>query len=89
MDACNAQNLVAKSSFLDKCIQLFDTINVRHGLMVVGAACAGKSCITTTLQRAMSALKGQGDFEHVASYKLNPKSITSDQLYGKLDKDTK
>lgn len=37
----------------------------------------------------MSALKGHGRFENVATYKLNPKSITSDQLYGKLDQDTK
>ncbi|KAL4494234.1 hypothetical protein ABPG73_018753, partial [Tetrahymena malaccensis] len=88
-NACKESQLQPKQNFLNKCIQLYDTINVRHGLMVVGQAFSGKSSITQTLQNALSALKGKGDFQTVHTHKLNPKSITSDQLYGKLDPDTK
>lgn len=52
-------NLVPMDNFLTKCIQLYDTINVRHGLMVVGTAFSGKSCVVKTLQQALTALKGQ------------------------------
>jgi dynein heavy chain, axonemal len=37
----------------------------------------------------MGLLHGLDGFVKVAQLKLNPKSITSDQLYGKLDPNTK
>jgi dynein heavy chain len=42
-DACQEKNLQPKKEFLEKCIQLYETILVRHGLMVVGRAFSGKS----------------------------------------------
>ena len=45
-EVCREKNLIPEKSFLFKCIQLFDTINVRHGLMLVGAAFSGKSKVT-------------------------------------------
>ena len=38
-------NIIPEKGFLNKCIQLFDTINVRHGLMLVGQAFSGKSSV--------------------------------------------
>ena len=68
---------------------MFDTVNVRHGLMIVGAAFSGKSKVMEVLERGMSLLHGYENFVKVQQLKLNPKSITSDQLYGKLDPNTK
>ena len=46
---CKARNLQPKSEFLNKCIELYETIMVRHGLMVVGGAFSGKSMVIKTL----------------------------------------
>lgn len=89
IEYCHSKNLQPEEGFLAKCIQLYDTVNVRHGLMVVGAAYSGKSKVTEVLAEGMSSLAGHGNFVKVAQLKLNPKSITSDQLYGKLDPNTK
>lgn len=86
---CVSKNLQPEEGFLSKCIQLFDTVNVRHGLMVVGAAFSGKSKITEVLAEGITSLAGLQNFVKVQQLKLNPKSITSDQLYGKLDPNTK
>lgn len=49
---------------------------VRHGLMVVGKAMAGKSCVIRVLKEAMSSIKDHPDYVKVESYHVNPKSIT-------------
>jgi dynein heavy chain len=72
-------------SFIDKIIQLYDTILVRHGLMLVGPTGGGKTSNYKVLAAAISSLKGQGEFEKVHYHILNPKSITMEQLYGGLD----
>lgn len=73
-------------AFVDKIIQLFDTIAVRHGLMLVGPTGGGKTSNYKTLAAAISALKGtQEEYEKTHYHILNPKSITMEQLYGGLD----
>jgi len=57
--------------------------------MIVGAAFSGKSKVMEVLEKGMSLLHGFENFVKVQQLKLNPKSITSDQLYGKLDPNTK
>jgi dynein heavy chain len=52
--SCKNNNIQPKVEFLDKCIQLYETIMVRHGLMVVGDPYAGKSCSIRTLKEAIS-----------------------------------
>lgn len=74
-EACVEKNQVPKKEFLDKSIQLYETILVRHGLMVVGQAFSGKSRVIKTLQRAMSLIKDDPNFVNVLTYCLNPKSI--------------
>ena len=88
-EAATEKGLIAEKAFIYKCIQLFDTINVRHGLMLVGAAFSGKSKVIECLARALCILHDVGDLVKATYYKLNPKSITSSQLYGLFDPDTK
>ncbi|KAL3318377.1 Dynein heavy chain 1, axonemal [Cichlidogyrus casuarinus] len=84
------QGLKPVNGFIEKCIQLYETTVVRHGLMLVGPTGSGKTKCYVTLQRAMSSLKGKpapdgSDFQTVHCDVLNPKSITMGQLYGEFD----
>ena len=42
-DACLKQNIEAVPGFVTKCIQLYETTVVRHGLMLVGPTGSGKT----------------------------------------------
>jgi dynein heavy chain len=44
-------------TFKLKCLQLFDTFNVRFGVMLVGPTGGGKSTCFSVLQHAMTSLK--------------------------------
>ncbi|XP_040850525.1 dynein heavy chain 1, axonemal [Ochotona curzoniae] len=88
--ACEKSNLKDVEGFMTKCIQLYETTVVRHGLMLVGPTGSGKSNCYRVLAAAMTALKGQpsisgGVYEAVNYYVLNPKAITMGQLYGEFD----
>ena len=74
-ETCAQKNQVPKKEFIDKCIQLYETITVRHGLMVVGKAFSGKSRVIKTLQNSMSIIKDDPNFVNVLTYYLNPKSV--------------
>lgn len=77
-------------SFILKIIQLYDTIQVRHGLMIVGPTGGGKTSNYKVLSQALSDLKDEPNpsFEQVHCHVLNPKSITMGQLYGFTDMQT-
>ena len=77
------QNLDA---FITKVTQLYDTFNVRFGVMIVGPAGGGKTACHKTLSHAMTKLRKKGstdqNFQEVKTRTLNPKSISMDELYG-------
>ncbi|XP_029991393.1 dynein heavy chain 1, axonemal [Sphaeramia orbicularis] len=87
---CAKKNLKDVDGYINKCIQLYETTVVRHGLMLVGPSGSGKTKCYEILSAALTALKGQpsvsgGVYETVQTYVLNPKSITMGQLYGEYD----
>jgi len=82
---CKEDGLQPEDAFLDKCIQLYDTTVVRHGVMLVGPAGGGKSSNIRTLQKAMTRLRSLPAFARVKTHTLNPKAVTQDQLYGASD----
>lgn len=69
---------------VQKVIQLYETKNSRHAVMIVGQTGSGKSVAWKTLQRAMSQCKKDdiADFETVRDYPLNPKALSLSELYG-------
>lgn len=85
---CKRMNVQPKEDILNSAIQLFETVQVRHGLMLVGETSCGKTTVLRMLQAAMSDLKGQRDFVNVNVHSINPKSITAGQLFGVFDENT-
>jgi dynein heavy chain len=72
-------------NFIKKCIQLWQTMNVRHALMVVGKPGMAKSKVIATLKEAVSNLPKEQGYNKVESIVLNPKSIFQKNLYGYFD----
>lgn len=79
-DVIDRDNLVDTPQWFLKIIQLYETSLVRHGFMLVGPAGSGKTCIANTLTKARSDLG-----EKHQSVRLNPKSITGQQMYGVMN----
>lgn len=77
-NAVNQRNLQQHSTWLNKCIQLYETYLVRHGIMVVGPAGGGKSSILECLAAALTEL----GTKHVI-WRMNPKAITAPQMFGR------
>eukprot|EP00762_Andalucia_godoyi_P000179 ANDGO_02454.mRNA.1 Dynein-1-beta heavy chain len=75
-------------AFLEKIMQLYDVICVRHGLMLVGYSFAGKTAAYKVLAGALGDLCDSGSKlkeQHTQVHVINPKSITMGQLYGRFD----
>lgn len=72
---CELLNLQCTESFVFKINQLYDTIQVRHGLMLVGPTGGAKTCNYQVLGRGLTALQNEG-FYKVITHVMNPKSIT-------------
>ncbi|KXS21750.1 hypothetical protein M427DRAFT_107149 [Gonapodya prolifera JEL478] len=90
---CATMGLQAIPNFINKCIQLYETTVVRHGLMLVGPTGGGKTSCYRVLAQSLSSLQGKTaptgtKFERVKVNVLNPKSITMGQLYGEFDPQT-
>jgi dynein heavy chain len=75
-NACAHYNVQKVELFNEKIMQLYDTIQVRHGLMIVGPTGGGKTKIYKVLQKACSDLSHTDKFNKVRVDCLNPKSIT-------------
>ena len=88
-DTCMKKKLQPTKNFVKSVVQLYETIMVRHGLVVVGATFSGKTENIRVLSTAMTVIQDDPDFESdVNITTVNPKSITSGQLYGNFDDNT-
>eukprot|EP01063_Lacrimia_lanifica_P013523 TRINITY_DN2016_c0_g3_i2.p1 TRINITY_DN2016_c0_g3~~TRINITY_DN2016_c0_g3_i2.p1 ORF type:complete len:4660 (+),score=2247.11 TRINITY_DN2016_c0_g3_i2:150-14129(+) len=63
--------------FIVRCVQYSELLDVRHSVFVMGPAGCGKSCCWKTLAKAFKLLGDPCDYKV-----MNPKAVTSDELYG-------
>ncbi|EAN79295.1 dynein heavy chain, putative [Trypanosoma brucei brucei TREU927] len=83
-EVCREQgNLPGENDiFILKCVQYEELLHVRHSVFVLGPAGSGKTECWRCLQGALTKLhKDEWKAKAVASC-LNPKAITSNELYG-------
>lgn len=77
---CLAFLLQAHPTWVNKCIQLYETYLVRHGIMLVGPSGGGKSAIEECVAAALSIVISKHQI-----WRMNPKAITAPQMFGRLD----
>lgn len=84
---CNRNNIQNVGIFKKKALQLYEMINCRHGVMIVGKTMAGKTICYQTLADTLTEVANQGSTEELPTsyYILNPKSVSIDELYGYSD----
>ncbi|XP_064633435.1 dynein axonemal heavy chain 12-like isoform X2 [Lineus longissimus] len=81
-------NLQAVDFFLEKVIQTYEMLIVRHGFMLVGEPFGSKTSVIHVLAEAMTLLNEEGhdeEYEKVLYKTINPKAITMGQLFGQFD----
>ncbi|EZA46954.1 Dynein heavy chain 3, axonemal [Ooceraea biroi] len=83
------RNLQATDWYVEKIVQIYEMILVRHGLMIVGTALGGKTQAYQVLADSLGDLSGIRKAtmrENRTIYRvINPKAIPLNQLYGSFD----
>lgn len=77
---CRSRGLEPEPAWIKKCMQLYETYLVRHGIMVIGPPGSGKSMAVDCLASALTEI-GQ----KTVVLRMNPKAITAPQMFGRLD----
>ncbi len=89
--AIDSFNVEHVPTFVEKVVQLYETMVVRHGVMLVGQTGTGKTMCYKVLQHALTAMDKDGVdpnndyYAKVHTSQLNPKSVKMGELYGELN----
>ena len=75
------EGLVNYAHWKQKVVQLYETHEVRHGIMVIGPTGGGKTQIFNVLRQALARVREI----QIREIRLNPKAITAAQMYGEVD----
>ncbi|XP_060586003.1 dynein axonemal heavy chain 6-like [Ruditapes philippinarum] len=85
-----SRHLVVLQTQVKKVIQFYETLEVRHGVMLVGPTGGGKTTIYEVLAETCENLHKKEVkkefYQPVHTYVLNPKAITMEELYGGINK---
>lgn len=74
------------NALLEKLIQTYEMMIVRHGFMLVGNPFGGKTSLLHLLAKTLSLQNKLGQEEEKVEYEtVNPKALTMGQLYGYFD----
>jgi dynein heavy chain, axonemal len=93
---CSRNGLFSSEFLSEKCQQIFETVQVRHGMIVIGKAGVGKSTALSVTRQTIASLAeeiiedeggGGGLYRKVNLFKINPKSVPSNVLYGGYEQD--
>jgi dynein heavy chain len=76
-DHLASQNLSTPDSYMLKIKQIYEVCEVRHGIMTVGKAYTGK---TKAMEALVHGIEQNG--EKVELFKINPKSVSLNELFG-------
>lgn len=95
--AMEERNIQVVDGIVTKSLQLYDTLVVRHGVMMVGQTLTGKTTVVRSVQSALTKLKKDNKdpeeniplFNKVHIHLLNPKSVTMGELYGQVNEITR
>ncbi|KAK7195048.1 dynein heavy chain [Novymonas esmeraldas] len=86
------KKLVDAGQWVMKGIQFYETLIVRHGVMLVGVTGTGKTEARLCIAQALTNLAAAGSTNKMArpvqEFVINPKSVLLHELYGQLDVNT-
>ena len=86
---CKDLNLRPNKFLIDKVIDFINILSVRHAVMIVGAPMANKSSIMKVYLNGLpDFFKACGKNNTIKAQFINPKAITSPQLFGYVNKKT-
>ena len=89
-EALIIQNYQYDQKLVDKIMQLWETMCVRFGTIIMGDTMTGKTAMRDILKETLCLLhkKNPQKYPLTKLQYLNPKSVTIDELYGSMDRIT-
>jgi dynein heavy chain len=78
--AANACDLTVTQNLKLKILQLYETVKVRHGIILVGGPGTGKNSTIKCLAHAITKI-----YEEVKVHSINPKAVSLGDLYGRSE----
>ncbi|KAI0989686.1 hypothetical protein GJ496_007023 [Pomphorhynchus laevis] len=88
-DIVNSRKLTDTPTLMRKCLELYETKNTRHAVMLVGITMSGKTTCWKILSQALTNLSKKTEaFTNVQVSIINPKALNEDELYGTLNLST-